>query len=193
MLWTLSSGAAQAHHRAGGPADGLAFASLTHGQLVVVAKHRAAILAVADRLASRDDTVIRLRNFADIQFMACLWGLVPGSLADEASPFNECSHAYLSATMALLQRLRGLPGVRREAGALMDRVALDMVTSDAASVVCGYTDEPFNTADVIQPRWADIPFHAPSLLSFGGVAVLALVGGPAAARRAARRRPVRAG
>jgi hypothetical protein len=39
----------------------------------------------------------RIENYVNLQSFACLWGLVPGSLKDEGSPFNECAHAYLAA------------------------------------------------------------------------------------------------
>ena len=51
-------------------------------------------------------TMWRLEDYLSLQSFACLWGLVPGSVTDEASPFNECSHAYLAAARALLLHLR---------------------------------------------------------------------------------------
>lgn len=183
LLVAAMPGRAIAHRSSVVAADGLPIPSLTHDQLAVVAEYRQAVLRVADRQSRRDETLIRLRNFVDIQRMACLWGMVPDSLTDEDSPFNECSHAYLSGTMALLLHLRDREGASghgsEEASQLLNRVALAMLAKETAPMLCAYSGAPFNTADVIAPHWIDVPFHPTSLLSLSGVAVLlaAAVGG----------------
>jgi hypothetical protein len=182
LLVVATVGPTAAHHVATGSADGIPIPSLTHGQMTAIADHRAAILDLADREPRQDETFFRLHNFINIQYAACLWGLVPGSLADEGSPFNECSHAYLSATQTLLLHMRDMPGDRTRVRALLDRISLEMLTNNASLVVCRYSGEPFNTADVISPRWTDIPFHAPSLWTLSGATAL-LVGGCVAAGR----------
>ena len=48
-----------------------------------------------------DMTAWRLEDYLSLQSFACLWGMVPGSITDEDSPFNECAHAYLAAGYAL--------------------------------------------------------------------------------------------
>ena len=41
--------------------------------------------------------------------------MIPGSLSDENSPFNECTHAYLAATRALVSHLQEMKGGDRTA------------------------------------------------------------------------------
>lgn len=176
LLVAAIPGQAVAHRSAVVAADGLPIPSLPHSQLAMVAEYRQVILQVADRQPRWDDTLIRLRNFIDIQRMTCLWGMVPNSLADEDSPFNECSHAYLSGTMALLLHLRdreGGPGRSSgEASRLLDRMSMTMLANETAPMLCAYSGEPFNTADVIAPHWSGIPFHRTSLLFLCGVVAL---------------------
>lgn len=155
--------------------DGIAVPDLLHGQMAAIAANRAAILDLAARQTPTDRVMRRLETFINLQFSACLWGLVPGSLQDEDSPFNECTHAFLAATRALLLHLQGMPGDRAPARALMARVELDMLRSQAPLAVCRYSDEAFNTAEVIGPAWTDVPFHSASLVSFLGLG-LAVIG-----------------
>jgi hypothetical protein len=61
-----------------------------------------------------------------------------------------------------------------------------MLREDAALVLCRYSDEPFNTAEVIAPHWRDIPFHPPSLMTFAGLGLAMLGCGWMAARRKPR-------
>jgi hypothetical protein len=182
LLTALLPSPALAHHTTIGSTEGIAIPSLTHGQLAVIAENRAAILALADQQPFQDETFYRLRNFVDLQYLYCMWGLVPGSLEDEASPFNECSHAYLSASQALLLHMRKMQGNQTRVSALVDKIELQMLMNNAALVLCRYSDEPFNTADVISPRWSDIPFHGPSLLAFLCVGTLSLCAAGAAGR-----------
>ncbi len=116
--------------------------------MAVIADNMPAILAVADRQTGLDETARRLRAFVDWQYFFCFCGLVPGSLKDEESPFNECSHAYLAGTQALLLELRQTRGDRADVRALVDKVGLDMVRNSAALVLCRFSGEAFNTADV---------------------------------------------
>ncbi len=150
--------------------DGIAIPDLVHGQMAVIAANRAAILDLAERQAPATRVVRRLETYVNLQFSACMWGLVPGSLQDEGSPFNECTHAYLAAARALLLHLQTMPGDRAPARALMAAVELEMLNNQASLVMCRYSDEPFNTAEIIRPNWGDVPFHPASLLSFLGLA-----------------------
>jgi hypothetical protein len=165
-LMSLFTSPALAHHTTIGSAAGLPIPSLTHGQLSVIAENRSAILNLADQEPFVDETFYRLRNFIDLQYLYCMWGLVPGSLKDEASPFNECSHAYLSATHALLLHMRTMRGDQTRVRELIDKIEFQMLANNASLVLCRYSDEPFNTADVIRPRWSEVPSHLPSLLTF---------------------------
>jgi len=183
-LLSMASPAAQAHYVRTGPApaDGLSIPSLTHGEMAVVADYRAAIFDAAAMQFPTDENFRRLFNFAKIQYTLCMWGLMPGSIRDEASPFNECSHAYLAATRAVLKRMLDMPGDKATARSLLDRMETDMIRAGAAFELCQYSGEPFNTEELIYPRWSGVPFHLPSLLGFGAFA-LALAGGGVLLRR----------
>ena len=178
MVWfLLSSSSALAHHTSIGSTAGIPIPSLTHGQMAVIAENRQAILDLADQEPFfSDETFFRLRNFVDIQYMYCFRGLVPGSLEDEESPFNECSHAYLSGTEALLLHMRTMKGDQSQVRALIDKIELEMLANHASLVLCRYSDEPFNTAAVIMPHWGEVPFHMPTLLSFLAVVALLVLG-----------------
>lgn len=166
-----------AHHLGGahaGPAKGLAIPNLTHGQMVAIAANGSAILKLAAEQSPTDPTLRRLQGYVSLQTFACLWGLVPGGVEDESSPFNECSHAYLAGTKALLMHLLALPGDRAPVRALADTIELEMLRNNASLVLCRYSDETFDTADIIGPHWSEIPFHPKSALSLAGVAGAAL-------------------
>jgi hypothetical protein len=184
LLW-LGAASAEAHHRPGdAPVQGLAIAGLTHGEVAIVAAHRAKILALAERQGRTDPTFRRLWNYANIQRAYCLWGLVPGSLADEESPFNGCSHAFASALKALLLHMQGMPDTPAAARALAERIAGEVRADPAAAAPCGYSGDTFDTAEIVQPLWRDVPGHPASLLTFAGAA-LAILAGLALAWRAA--------
>jgi len=145
--------------------------------MAVIAQYRSEILALADRqIAQSDETFFRLRNYVDLQYLYCAWGLVPGSVADEASPFNECSHAYLSGARSLLLHMQGMPGDQTATHALVDRIERDMLANNASLVLCQYSSEAFNTADHISPNWRDVPFHGPSVMTLAGFVGLSLLG-----------------
>ena len=122
----------------------------------VIAANLPAIRDLAERQDPTDLTMRRLQDFVNLQEFACLWGMVPGSLTDEASPFNECAHSYLAGARALLMHLRQMPGGdRRGVDALASRIELEMLSGDASLVLCRYSDEPFNTDEVIAPHWSE--------------------------------------
>lgn len=155
--------------------------------MAVIDRYRSEILDLAARQAHTDEAFRRLMNYGAIQYTYCLWGLVPGSLRDEESPFNECSHAYLSAAQALLLYMRAMPSngpaFQADVEALVSRIDADMVRSGASLVLCRFSGEAFNTASLIRPIWSDVPSHPPSLVAFGvvamglGAGVLGLAGG----------------
>jgi hypothetical protein len=168
ILFAGLAAPASAHYRtSAGAAGGVVIPSLTHGQMQVIGANRSAILALADRQFATDETFQRLRNFVAMEFFSCLWGMVPGSITDEASPFNECSHAYLAATAALLDHMQGMRFAADEAMRLKDKIALEMAASGTASILCQYSGEPFNTAEIITPHWEQLPGHGPSVAFFG--------------------------
>jgi hypothetical protein len=177
LMFVVAAAPAWAHREATGrqaPADSISIPNLSHGQMAVIANNRAAILELAARQIPTDPTMRRLESFINLQFFDCMWGMAPGSVEDESSPFNECSHAYLAATRALLMHLQTMPGDRSGVRALVAKIEREMLNNSASLVVCRYSDEPFNTAERIAPHWREVPFHLPSLMAFVGVALLAV-------------------
>jgi hypothetical protein len=142
----------------------------------VIAANLSAIRDLAERQDPTDLAMRRLRDFVSLQEFACFRGVVPGSLTDEASPFNECTHSYLAGARALLVHLQQMQaGDRAAVAALVNKIELEMLSANAALILCRYSDEPFNTDEVIWPRWSKIPLHLPSLATFA--ALFLLIGG----------------
>ncbi len=131
---------AQAHRppaSGGPPPTGVVIPSLTHGQMAVIASNLSAIRTLAGNQIAGDMTLWRLEDYLSLQSFACLWGLVPGSIADEASPFNECAHAYLAAARAMLVHLRKMPNADHPAvEALIGRIETEMLMNDASLTLC---------------------------------------------------------
>jgi hypothetical protein len=180
VLFMLASSAAQAHRistRSGPPPAGVSIPSLTHGQMAVIRDNLPAIRALASARLGFDLTTWRLEDYLNLQSFACLWGIVPRSITDEESPFNECAHAYLAAGRALLLQLAHEPGAdQKSIDALISKIEVEMLADGASLNLCRYSDEPFNTNEVIWPHWGTIPFHAPSLAALA--AIFALIAAP---------------
>ena len=197
-LVILSASPSQAHRistRDGPPPEGISIPSLTHGQMAVIADNLSAIRALASARTGFDLTTWRLEDYMNLQSFACFWGIVPGSIADEESPFNECAHAYLAAGRALLLQLAQEAGADHKAiDALIGKIEVEMLADGASMNLCRYSDEPFNTNEVIWPHWGEIPFH-PRTAALAAAAFFAI--GVAAwgvrPRRHVRRGPQRAG
>ena len=51
---------------------------------------------------------------------------------------------------------------------LVTQIEREMLDANASLALCVHSDESFNTSDVIQPAWADVPAHMPSLLAIAG-------------------------
>lgn len=172
LSFALTATAAEAHSsRSAPPPPGIQIPSLTHGQMAVIARYRGAIVDLAQQQTQTDPAFRRLYNHGNLQYTYCLWGLMPGSLGDEQSPFNECSHAYLATAKALLTYMATMPSAEHEAKALISDIDADMVRTGASWILCQFSGETFSTGEVIEPRWRDMFFHLPSL------AVLVFVGG----------------
>ena len=189
LLFLAPASRAFAHHEGSAQTtakDGISIPSLSHGQMAVIANNRAAILDLAARQTPTDPEMRRLESFVNLQYFSCLWGLAPGALDDESSPFNECAHAYLAATRALLVHMQAMPGDRTAIRALVAKIEFEMLGKNASLSLCRYSDEPFNTAQLIAPHWSDIPFHPPSLMTFAGIGLAMLGCGWMAARRKPR-------
>jgi hypothetical protein len=180
-LFMLGASPSHAHRistRSGPSPEGVSIPSLTHGQMAVISANLSAIRALASARLGFDMTTWRLEDYLNLQAFACLWGVVPGSIADESSPFNECAHAYLAAGRALLLQLAHEPGADHKAvDALISKIEVEMLAGGASLNLCRYSDEPFNTGEVIWPHWSGIPFHGPTLAALG--AVFGLIAGPA--------------
>lgn len=167
---------AEAHHkRKAASTAGLTIPNLSHGQLRVMATYRNAILDLANQQLRPDGEARTLQNFINLQFTYCLWGLVPGSLSNENSPFNACSHAYLAASKALLHRLERTSPNPATVRDLATRMSVDMIREDSALEICANGVEPFNTADIIMPEWSGFAFN-PIVLLYSLIAFLVTAG-----------------
>jgi len=156
---------ARAHHaRKALDTSGTTIPNLTHGQLRVIARYRPAILSLADKQVSPELTARTLQNYVNLQYTYCMWGLIPGSITDENNPFNECSHAYLAASKALLDELSRVAVVKQEAYALAEKINLEMLADNSVLQICSNSLQPFNTAQIIMPEWRNVPFNPIRLL-----------------------------
>lgn len=175
-------------HRRFNPEEikGIPIASLSHGQMAVIADYRSDIMKLAAQERQVDDTFVRLLNYGNIQYTYCLWGLVPGTLADEESPFNECAHAYLSAARELLSHMRETSANKEAVEDLVSRIDADMVRKESSFVLCQYSADTFDTASVVRPVWSDIPKHLPSLAAFSGLGLAFAAAGMVLGKRRAR-------
>lgn len=172
-LFMLQTESGWAHRSsAGTDTSGISIPSLSHGEMAVIADYRKPILDLAARMTRTDEKFRRLLNYTNIQYSYCLWGVVPGSIADEQSPFNACSHAYLAATKAVLVYMRDMPEHRDAVSTLVSDLDAALVRNGGSFVMCQYSGDPYNTADIIRPRWSDVPGHLTSLFSFLGFAML---------------------
>jgi hypothetical protein len=168
---------ASAHGRStGGPTSGISIPSLSHGEMAVISAYRGAIIDLAEAATDTDEPFRRVLNYAQIEYSYCLWGAVPQSISDENSPFNECSHAYLAATKEVLLQMRAMPGEAAAAGEIVSRIDAELVQRQLSLILCRFSDEAFNTADIITPDWSTVPVHPASMASFSALALL-LFGG----------------
>jgi hypothetical protein len=169
---------ASAHHQQPhqGPTVGVVIPAITHGEMLVIAGYRTEILDLAARQPRTDPTLRRLAGFVSLQQFACFWGLVPGSLSDETSPFNECSHAYVAGARALLAHMVAMPGDQSGARALEARIGTEIASDPGYSVLCSNSSETFDSGIIIGPDWQLMPNHLPTVLTFF-VLMLLVAGG----------------
>lgn len=188
-LLPFAAAEASAHQRtAGGPHTGIAIAEISHGEMIMMAQYRDRIIDLASAATDTNEPFRRVLNYAQIQYAYCFWGKMPGGVTDETSPFNECSHAYLAATKAVLLQMRGMPREAAVAGEIISSIDAGMVLRGLALITCEFSGEAFNTADVVRPRWSDVPTHAASMASLTAMGALlgfGLIGLRWAIRRAA--------
>jgi hypothetical protein len=190
VLSILAISPASAHHQASndGPIRGVAIPAISHGEMPVVARYRSQVLELAARQPVTDPTLRRLAGFVNLQTFECFWGLVPGSLSDEKSPFNECTHAYLAGVRALLAHMTAMPGNQSAARELEARMTAEIASDPSTGVVCSNSSETFDSADVIGPDWQLAPMHVPTVLTFLGFTMLLVSGLAVAGRRRLSRR-----
>ena len=166
---------AAAHHRGvphEGPAIGVTIPAISHGEMHIIAKYRTRILDLAAGQPVTDPTLRRLANFVSLQYFACFRGLVPGSLSDESSPFNECSHAYLAGARALLAHMVEMPGDQSAAKALQERIDAELASDPAFGALCSNSQQVFDSAIIVPPEWTMIPAHPPTVLTFSAFTLL---------------------
>jgi hypothetical protein len=161
LLFLCCGQGAMAHSRsAEGSHAGIPVPQISHGEMAVIAGYRQRIIALASVAIDTDEPFRRILNYAQIQYSYCLWGKMPGSVTDEESPFNECAHAYLAATKAVLFSMRDMPRETAAASAIFSEIDAEMVRKGMALITCRFSGEAFNTADIVKPRWREIPMHA---------------------------------
>ncbi|RAX41532.1 hypothetical protein DQ393_10885 [Rhizobium tropici] len=170
--WPL---AAAAHGGSSGSQAGIPIPSLSHGEMAVIAPYYGRIISLAESASDTDETFRRLLNFAQIQRVYCLWGMMPGSTSDEESPFNECSHAYLAAGKAVLLQMRTMKDEKAAVGDIVSDIDTALVRNNLSLTLCKFSGESFNTADLIRPKPADVILHAKSLATIvaAGLVVIA--------------------
>ncbi|MDR4306597.1 hypothetical protein IHQ68_08200 [Chelatococcus sambhunathii] len=183
-------GAALAH--SGGPVPsaegGLPIAPISHGEMAIINQHLDEIVALAKVQTATEGPVRRLTNHFGVQFAYCGWGLAPGAVSREDSPFNPCAHAYLAAAKELLLAMADAPESRRRASAILERIDARRAASPEAGVICSSSGNMFNTAAIVRPKIADV-VRDPATAS-AGVGLFLLFAGAAAVAAAVRRRVV---
>ncbi|ARQ59736.1 UNVERIFIED_ORG: hypothetical protein GGE64_003868 [Rhizobium etli] len=172
-LFPLLAGNTSAHERsADGSHAGLEIPAISHGEMAVISDYRSGIIGLASRAVDTNEPFRRVLNYAEIQYSYCLWGRMPGSVTDEESPFNECAHAYLAATKAVLLSMREMPREAAAAGEIISAIDADMARRGLALITCQFSGEAFNTADIVKPNWSKVPLHPASMASLTGLAAL---------------------
>lgn len=173
-----STATANAHHAKRvqpGETVGVAISAISHGEMPVFAQYRKEIMDLAARQTRTDPTLRRLQGFISLQAFACFWGLVPGTMSDESSPFNECAHGYVAGVRALLDHMEDMPGDQSEAKALRVRIAADLARDPGLNAICSSSNEAFDSGIVVGPDWNLALTHAPTVLT--GVSLFSAVVG----------------
>lgn len=157
LILALTAADATAHDYTP-PVDqsGYAIPSIDHGAMRVIAGHRQAIIALARQVTTADPELEALLLHNQMQSANCLWLLVPGSVADEESPLNECAHADLAGLKGILDRLRLIKQTQPDAEVLVSTIDHEMVLAGTSFIKCEYSAENFNTASQVRPNWLDV-------------------------------------
>ncbi|HVI27053.1 hypothetical protein [Hansschlegelia sp.] len=183
-------GAALAHP--GGPApsakNGLPIAAISHGEMAIIDQHLDDIVELARAQAATDGPMRRLMNHFGVQYAYCGWGLAPGGVMREDSPFNPCAHAYLAAAKELLLAMTRAPASRTRALEILERIERRRTASPQAGEICSSSGDTFTTGAIVRPRLADVASD-PITASLGFGFVFLVAGGILAATAARRRSP----
>jgi hypothetical protein len=176
----LSASSAFAHGAIpAGPTSGIPIPLISHGEMSVISEYRGRIWDLADYAIDTNEDFRRVLNFAHIEYSLCMWGAMPGSVTEEDSPFNECSHAYLAATKNVLMRMRDMPDERSRATDLVSEIDVLLVERQLSLVLCQFSSESFNTANFIRPEWSAVPTHPASmagLIGYGAILMAGVIG-----------------
>ncbi|CAM5761367.1 hypothetical protein LMIY3S_00115 [Labrys miyagiensis] len=177
LLLLVSPAGADAHGSGtanidGSRARGLEIRAITHSDMEFVSPYYRAIIALAEKQTSTDETLRRLLNYTKVQNTYCLWGLVPGAITDEESSLNLCSHAYLAGSWALLQHLRARPDARAPAAEIIAAIEKDRSASPML-ILCQSSAETFHTGEFIVPLRPTVAAGwLLSLAVMGGLAIV---------------------
>jgi hypothetical protein len=79
---------------------------------------------------------------------------------------RRCSHAYLAGAKALILHLLTMPGDRAPVRALAAKIELEMMQNSASLALRRFSDDPFDTADIVGPHWSEISFDPASCFWF---------------------------
>lgn len=164
--------------------SGIQIPALVHNQMLGLESNRAAVVALAAKVAPADAVANKLRAFVGEQFAACGYGLVPYAVADTLSAFHACSHAYLAGTKALLMRVGELAPADADVKALNAKVDADLFAYGVGVAMCLNSAEGFDTARVVPPDWtAARTAMAPYLLALLILAAFGVAAYPLATRK----------
>ncbi|MFC7052598.1 hypothetical protein ACFQI3_07850 [Hansschlegelia quercus] len=174
---------ASAHSPGSGDAfrAGLSIPAISHGEMALIDERLDEIIALARVQTPSDGPMRRLYNHYGVQFAYCLWGLAPGGVAREDSPFNACAHAYLAAAKQLLLVMSRESSGATSALAILDRLEARRRAAPEAGEICSSSGETFNTATIVRPRLVDIA-RDPASAIMSLAAMLLLTGGGYAVR-----------
>ncbi|MFA1621686.1 hypothetical protein ACDY96_02355 [Rhizobium mongolense] len=169
LLFSAAGNASAHSSSSAGSHAGIPIPEISHGEMAVIAGYRHRIIDLASQATDTNEPFRRVLNYAQIQYSYCFWGRMPGSVTDERSPFNECAHAYLAAAKAVLIAMRAMPQEAEAASAIIADADAEMVRGGLSLITCRFSGEAFNTADIVRPRWSEIPVHAASMASLSAL------------------------
>jgi hypothetical protein len=169
---------------------GVEIPEILHGQKAVFDAHRAEVLALAAEVAPDDATVRELSSYVADQYRAAWFGLMPGAMESDASPFHLPTHGYLAGTRALMLHLEK-PEIlalmaktdQERVKALGKEISADLMAAGTMSMeVCAESATAFNTTQPVAPNW-DLAYQDTAtkvvimLLIAAGIALAAFVAG----------------